>query len=240
MPKENPILYTAAMITAILDGSKTETRRIMKGKSPNSIFHPGEWADSYVLDPGNESWRQKDNRYGNAGDLLWVREAFVEDPNCDHESWNENFLSFYQWDNSKTDKLKNLPNALRSPAHVMYAQNHPNIIDMTWRPSIHMPRWACRIELENSSVHWERLHAITEAGAIAEGIKSIAVDGIPGYQDYSGQLSFFSNEAQPEHHVSAAVQSYKSLWNSINGENAWDRNDWVQVIKFKVKKVFKK
>jgi hypothetical protein len=74
--KERPILFQGAMVRALLDGSKTQTRRIAKPRRKPSLLDG--WTDGYVLDPGNSDWLMADNPYGQPGDRLWVRETFAD------------------------------------------------------------------------------------------------------------------------------------------------------------------
>lgn len=73
--KERPILFSAPMVRAILEGRKTQTRRIIKSRKNNSIFMGG-WTDSFILDEGNREWTLSECPYGQPGDHLWVRESW--------------------------------------------------------------------------------------------------------------------------------------------------------------------
>ena len=152
--KERPILFSAPMVRAILDGRKTQTRRIVKPQPPAGCEYATS-VGSYALcfaDGTSASAapicvpptpRSKDHRlpspYGAPGDRLWVRETFC----------------------------------LRNPEHhpergYWYAATD-DVDNPRWTPSIHMPRRASRLTLEVTGVRVERLQAITEADAIAEG-----------------------------------------------------------------------
>lgn len=190
--KERPILFNAAMVNAILDGRKTQTRRLAKPRKHPSLL-AGNWSDAYVLDGGNHDWLMQDNIYGQPGDQLWVRETFsivprtayrmsegveqIEKPTCNHDA------AIYRagWDRSAGG--------------------------LRWQPSIHMPRWASRIQLEVTALRIERLQNITIADALAEGINHKTM-------------------ACPRH-------EYFQLWNSINGDMNHEQNPWVWVIEFK-------
>lgn len=144
--KERPILFSAPMVRAILDGRKTQTRRKVKPK----------WSIYPASDPRMNKWSPA-CPYGRPGDLLWVREtAIVSPPNwCDlHDSSH--------------------PNAPGGPRVVQYLASEPcreaaNTYKLKATPSIFMPRWASRITLEITGVRAERLKDISEADAIAEG-----------------------------------------------------------------------
>jgi hypothetical protein len=159
MSKTRPILFSAPMVRALLDGSKTQTRRAVKARADwamgkRCILQPHELAGE--VNQGDYS----NCPYGKPGDRLWVREA---------------------WRTSKVaDELK--------PSQLVFggcnpiwheAQNevpfHPSDFGKL-RPSIFMPRWASRITLEITGVRVERLQAINEVDAIAEGAHGLHVD----------------------------------------------------------------
>ena len=142
--KERPILFSAPMVRAILEGKKTQTRRVWK--QPTSLCMKDD-----CLYATEHDARQSFNPiardeivcpYGQRGDRLWVREAFHICPH--HEDY------FYRADD------ENLP--LKCKAHTK------------WKPSIHMPRRASRITLEITSIRVERLQDISDADALAEGV----------------------------------------------------------------------
>ncbi len=89
-----------------------------------------------------------------------------------------------------------------------------------WRPSIHMPRWASRITLEITAVRVERLQAISEADAIAEGVE----------QYKSGYFKAYNCK---EGFCTTAFVSFMSLWSQINSPGSWDANPWVWVVEFR-------
>lgn len=138
------------MVKAILDGRKTQTRRTFKARR-NSIFTPGQWADSYVLDPGNAEWRARETPWA-VGDVLWVREAFTLVGNVD-PPWVLYRASGYEAECKRHG-----------------FDNPPPETSVRWKPSIHMPRWASRITLKVTAVKVERLQDISEDDAKAEGM----------------------------------------------------------------------
>lgn len=152
MVKEHPILMSGAMVRAVLDGSKTQTRRVVKQLDPamgacttgnDGLPMPVCWAyGGPVLHCP----------YGKPGDRIWVRETWY----CDHfevqkgpylEVPEAHELLVYRADNERP-----------------YEAEQP-----VWRPSIHMPRWASRVLLEIVSVRVERLNDCSDADARAEG-----------------------------------------------------------------------
>lgn len=193
--KERPILFSGAMVRAIRDGRKTQTRRPVKGWALEWL-QPGYFTPEYVADPENHACP-----YGQPGDRLWVREAFMQEP------------ADYCWEASVSTPSR--------PATTIYrADSDPRgeAKGCGWKPSIHMPRSACRLELEVTSVRVERLNDCSEKDAIAEGLMPSP----------SGWWSGADGQAAP-----TPQAAYALLWNSINGAGSWDANPWVWVVEFK-------
>ena len=94
-----------------------------------------------------------------------------------------------------------------------------------WKPSIFMPREACRIELEITGIRVDRLNEISEADALAEGIHEFKLP----------QMSYFHSrkEAPTEDHFLTPRMAYRDLWQSINGPGSWEKNPFVWAIEFK-------
>lgn len=209
---EHPILFSAPMVRAILDGKKSQTRRVAKKmvRHPDlgNLYTPGALA----MEGEPQHVIERACPYGRPGDRLWVRETW-QGPLFDGE-------------HGDVDRR-----TIEKPEHCVYKADGvpaPEFIDADdnlqccWRPSIHMPRWASRITLEITSVRVERLQDISEADAIAEGIESRA----DGWAWYTGQDHKTSYTTQP-------ITSYRSLWDSINGAESWAANPWVWVVEFK-------
>ena len=139
-PKYKPIIFSAPMVKAILDGRKTQTRRIVTVKNKNSC------------------------PYGQPGDRLWVRETWGvgsrPDPLGGYEGIEYRADEFYLEDSDDLPCLRVTP-----PPDVCLLD-----YDSGWMPSIHMPRWASRITLEVTGVRVERLQDISSTDAWAEGI----------------------------------------------------------------------
>ena len=144
---DRPIIFSAPMIRALLEGRKSQTRRVISTKGQANLFN-GDWSDDYVLDPGNAAWRDQIVRYA-PGDRLWVREACATwvGGHCD---------TAY-----RADETSDSWEDLRHDARLGF-----------WkiRPSIHMPRWASRLTLTVTDVRVQRLGDLTDEDAIAEGI----------------------------------------------------------------------
>lgn len=220
--KERPILFSAAMVRAILDGRKTQTRRMVKHGQVFRLVPGGDlsreerkavYASPFQWDHSNQVHPTVDELlsccpYGVPGDRLWVRET---------------------WAWSGTDKRI-------TPSDPWYMATHYKGEDfgIRWRPSIHMPRWASRITLEVVSVRVERLQEISEADAISEGVQSVR----DHYGDPSIPLMHCGTVAWQRYDGAAcaapsAQLSYQSLWESINGPGSWAANPWVWVVEFK-------
>jgi len=190
------------MVRALLDCSKTQTRRIVKPQPPaeaKDVFtfhHPDPRTHFYGFDgEALMDWAQP-CPYGEAGDRLYVRETW-QHSNHPCGPYEDDCIVFYRAD-YLDDPLG--PDLERSA----------DGIRRQWRPSIHMPRAASRIALEVTGVRVERLHDITDADALAEGVDRTNTS-IPGY----------------------ARDRFIRLWTSINGNESWDANPWVWVIEFR-------
>lgn len=164
--KERPILFSAPMVRALLAGTKTQTRRVVKGTALEWL-QPRAFTPEYVGLPENHLCP-----YGFAGDRLWVREAWMPDPPADG-TW-----AYTAWAGERIGQIAGVPERFQHPAFCNYAANwlHGPI---RWTPSIHMPRWASRITLEVTGVRVERLQSISEADAAAEGWPEPPGDGTP-------------------------------------------------------------
>ena len=203
---DRPIIFSAPMVRALLDGRKTQTRRVLGNSGPgrgrSNIFSAQiGWSDSYVLDPGNANWRERDTPDA-PGDRLWVREC-----------WRT--ASAY-------DDLS--PSQMGGEEPIRYEA------DQTWqtwgwgrphstgrhRAARHMPRWASRLALLVTDVRVQRLQEISSAGAIAEGCPP-----------YANSATIDCDTPNPR-------DDFKRLWNSIHGSDAWDANPWVAAISFTV------
>lgn len=223
--KERPLLFSAPMVLATLDGSKTQTRRIFNPRrwtaarlnllrfvhvlfgEATKILSCAQPADTayagFDIFPYAHSPSYFKCPYGQPGDRLWVRETHC--PNwCDKTIYKADGGSAIEAGYPKEPK---------------------------WRPSIHMRREYSRILLEITDVRIERLQDISEADAMAEGISEVnfrPCDGFPLSLGYmvgkdDGKTSL----------ATSAIAAYRELWEAINGASSWDKNPWVWVIEFK-------
>jgi hypothetical protein len=209
--KERPILFSAPMVRAILNGTKTQTRRVVKpwnGAEPSSKPAP---ADLEYL-PDFTCYRST-CPYGQPGDQLWVRESFQPFLADGVDHWKANWETGegYAVGYPATDGIKEFIDA-------------DDNLKSTCKPSIHMPRWASRILLEVVSVRVERLQDISVADAIAEGIEP---------EPETAHWKNYDTSPGGWRYLESPIQSYRTLWNSINGPDAWDANPWVWVVEFK-------
>lgn len=218
------ILFNGPMVRAILEGWKTQTRRTRGlGRLNDSWYRDridkvecrdGLW-HFWELGHGSSALPVFTARcpYGQPGDRLWVKET--------HGFWCHSFESVgVQYAAGGEDQIVYFPDEKGMPTlEVQTRRNRDGSRRM--RPSIHMPRWASRIDLENSRIRVERLQDIREVGAKKEGIKSLPGGGYGTDEPFSCE--------------NTARDAFQSLWESINGLESWDENPWVWVIEFRRK-----
>ncbi|STV26454.1 morphogenetic protein [Klebsiella pneumoniae] len=211
------MIFNGEMVRALLDGRKTQTRRIVKG-TDSAVKFCKEWNIN-----GEEVFvvlGEKDHTgmnpvlgaiscpFGAVGNRIWVREAFRV-----HSRATDVATLVYKASerNSWTEQTHRVPVAVC---------NKPATPEK-WTPSLHMPRWASRILLEITDVRVERLNAINEHDAQAEGVAKLRGGFWKHYQPGWTQ------------HQLSARGSFVTLWKSIYGDESWNSNPWVWVIKFK-------
>lgn len=190
---EKPILFNGNMVRAILDGRKTQTRRIIKIRdgedfcARNAIDQAVFTTDSVTYHAVNPPCRE--------GDVLWVRETFGGQVR-NYGGGVGRFTVF----------------CATNPKAVDYISSCGTPFPVKWKPSIHMPRWACRLFLRVKSVRVERLQEISEADAIAEG--------------------FPFPKGQNENYPDRARYWFKNLWSDVYGSSSWESNPLVWVVEF--------
>lgn len=204
--KERGMIFNGGMVRAILDGRKTQTRRPIKWKQTR-FTEIGEredgskWPWSEDAEHACDFWHPCP--FGAVGDRIWVRETWAD------AGASAPDLKLYR---------------ANYPEHVpSIYENVPPAKEIRWTPSIHMPRTASRILLEITDVRVERLNAISEEDATAEGIPP-AGSLLP---DYPGTF------LTPKGYFATAKVAFQRLWESIYGEEGWLANPWVWVIEFK-------
>ncbi|HBU7548602.1 TPA: hypothetical protein MC769_004938 [Klebsiella aerogenes] len=210
--KERGMIFNGEMVRAILDGRKTQTRRPIKWKQTR-FTEIGEredgskWPWSEDAEHACDFWHPCP--FGAVGDRIWVREAFRV-----HSRATDVATLVYKSSerNSWTEQTHRVPVAVC---------NKPATPEK-WTPSLHMPRWASRILLEITDVRVERLNAISEEDARAEGI----IDG--GCLNCGEPEPCGCDNPEPD-----ATDAFAYLWQSIYGQENWNADPWVWVIEFK-------
>lgn len=225
---ERPIIFSGRMVRAILEGRKTQTRRVARFASdetpvewpcaaPVACEHCGSTSGRRCQAPSagqvhlhranGFNWHNADCPYGAPGNTLWVRESF--------------FVNHIEHVRGALPKTRPVDAPAGRPAELLYRADgdfadHFEQVDnpdaAVWRPSIHMPRWASRITLRVTAVRVERLGKLSDSDARAEGLTRGDVN----------------NHGGP-------VPAFAVLWDTINGERApWASNPWVWVVSFEV------
>jgi len=228
---EKPILFSGAMVRAILDGRKIQTRRIIKNQNlsgaPRSFKAYDLAEGGYGFENDDDIWKSP---YGKPGDQLWVRETWrvgawkkeglvavdYAADNFPREEWlkvtdSEQFERLSQ--QSTDDAIKANTPIINDRFHWEFGK-----APTRWRPSIHMPRWAARIFLRVTDIRVERLQEITGADVFAEGVDN-------------GK----SNHTMGSRYENMQRMAFEDLWDSINGNRegcSWEDNPWVWVVEF--------
>jgi len=203
--KHIPILFSTPMVQAILEGRKTQTRRVVKPQPETvNIETPipmTEYLDKLkgmekkglkTVISGTGGHTFPNCPYGQPGDVLWVRETWQLFSPYGPEDYYFGY--------------KASPGEIGIEASEKYDYAFPDI----WKPSIHMPKEACRLLLRVKSVRVERLQEITRGDAMDEGCPFANMADGPNPKDW-----------------------FNNLWQSINGPESWDANPWVWVVEFK-------
>lgn len=240
--RERPILFSAPMVRAILEGRKTQTRRVVKQqlRADTAGFLTGlevDFLTHWPINGGDYTGPGISCPYGQPGDRLWVRETW-----CPANSENGPVVLFaadcdrrYLVDESYPVDYEKYP-AGRS-AWTAWAADVESGSTKDWRPSIHMPRWASRISLEITDVRVERLQDLSEADAIAEGVDPAR--GVLGDDDMMVPAIMSAHDMGnlDKPMMPAAIARFVLLWDSINGKNPgvtnWNANPWVWVVSFR-------
>lgn len=244
--KEHPILFSGAMVRAILEGRKTQTRRVIK---PQPIM---ECIESF-----GESWAWRNGKdwfsgvtveqltasyglarycpYGLQGDRLWVRESWKPIASGEMKAYGPDADGMIRygiayradgqckWDTRETrvSVIGGKPSGL---IH-LNANQHP------WKPSIHMRRTASRLTLEITDVRVERLQQISAEDVMAEGID------IETNEQHRGDFEYAEHVSIGGVGIGCSAETYPFVtgWNALNAKRgySWESNPWVWVIGFK-------
>jgi hypothetical protein len=218
--KEHPILFSGPMVRAILDGRKTQTRRVVNPQ-PKVVhdFYPDGTLETERLFRNGRRIRCP---YGVRGDRLWVRETcYLTAGGDDGEPMCVPPVSY----------------AADGPVN---RERYPFV-----RPSIHMPRWASRITLEVVDLAVQPLQTISDEDAIAEGVEQLFseaelakhpecwCDPMP-YKNYLWHGLPGKRCTEQFSSKKTARESFASLWDSINADRApWDSSPWVWAVTFR-------
>jgi hypothetical protein len=208
---DRPIIFSAPMVRALLDGRKTQTRRVLKPQ-------PGAGQSAHPYRTAMIDWQIREgvvvvssHKLPYAiGDRLWVREA-----------WRTS---------ADRDAIK--PRDLSHDTPLLFEGDDPDRTNSLglWgrlRPSIHMPRWASRLTLTVTDVRVQRLQEISRDDAIAEGLR-LASNQIEEFWRWPAPLD--------EALWLSPIAAYQSLWSSLHGPAAWDANPWVVALTFTVER----
>ena len=211
-----PILFSTNMVKAILEGKKTETRRIIKPvKLRTGTLLPMISTDlietGYIKPPYKP------------GDILWVRETFMP------------YIGMYIY---RATHLR--------PKTIFTFQGEKIEFKYPWKPLIFMPKKACRLFLEVISSHAERLQDITEEAALSEGIERSSWEySCKPYRNYNEpRMSLGKDCSCARGSFTTPRASFATLWNSINRKPkkgkpdiSWKSNPFVWVIKFEIREI---
>lgn len=207
---DRPIIFNGAMVRALLTGTKTQTRRIAKITAVMGNKVAIESPDEKLIELEDGEFRRGIFHYESTsalsgpyrlpyavGDRLWVREAFAVLADKPRGSW------IYRADSEE-------------------ARSAGPRVDVRWKPSIHMPRWASRLTLPVTDVRVQRLQQISEEDAIAEGAPCCTMDD-------DGR--FYEDADRGNRRL-----GFAGLWDSLHGSGAWDANPWIVALTFEVER----
>ncbi|MDQ7101478.1 hypothetical protein [Serratia sp. MF2] len=221
--KERPVIFNGEMVRAILDGRKTQTRRVIKNQRMGDCWNVKP-AESPLYERHSHDWWLPTGTkpysalpvcpFVQVGDRLWVRETFAvlgNEDGCPID-WDGNLIKGDEKQAARIYKAS----CWQAPGNygLWSIPDRDTQYEGTWRPSIHMPRWASRITLEITAVRVERLNDISHDDAKAEGCCYGRGGGVPDFA------------VTPADH-------FPTLWASIYGEESWRANPWVWVIEFR-------
>ncbi|MCH2238771.1 MULTISPECIES: hypothetical protein [Sphingomonadales] len=239
---DRPILFSAPMVRALLAGTKTQTRRVLKPQPARKIipchFSDTGWANATADELGCTCEPFPSPRFA-VGDRLWVKESW----------WIATRYSYGTTPGGDELPPPQLAYRRGDPVHYAADGNPPNCANRHYGPdglrgrmfaapdpyavwhrkvSIHMPRWASRLTLTVTDVRVERLQDISRDDAIAEGLTHKAGVIEPDW--------WMLPEPLHQGRWLSPVAAYRFLWNEINGPGAWDANPWVVAVSFEVRK----
>jgi hypothetical protein len=231
---EKPILFSTELVQAILDGRKTQTRRVITSDQLNDdpnywesfgvqrakdiTFTPQPSPGLYALfgNKGDDDWIEPiKSPYGKPSDELWVR-----------ETWQALQHGSYKPFDCKPSEIP------EQYADVRYKADEGET-QYPWKPSIHMPRWASRIQLTVKDIRVERVQDMS--------VEDMEEECITGHSKPSALLgkpnSYYQNGDGLKYNT--PQEAFRQLWDSINADRgySWESNPWVWVVEFEVKNV---
>lgn len=225
--KERPILFSTPMVQAILKGTKTQTRRVVKPQ-PEFVADGIPFKMSGTIPAKGGLPAQNVNTpiacpYGSIADVLWVREEHYRFGHWEHDNTKKRKSGRQAWKFvPDTDEIRYSDNP---PSEYRKGRHHKDPSTPAWhrRLARFMPKAAARILLEITNVRVERLQQISAQDAIAEGID---------YR-YDEETGYSYKHYTKDKYGPSPVHSFQTLWHSINGEQSWNYNPWVWVVEFK-------
>jgi hypothetical protein len=235
--KERPVIFSGPMVKAILEGRKTQTRRICKpacdmgGELAGSV-HPAKESGWIAWWPGNDPGLADFTKlayqdgfqcpYGKPGERLWVREsAYISQPN------------FGLPEDATHKDYDGQPRVVSYTVDMGFdAKRCAQDYGVKCSPSIHMPRWASRITLEITSVKVERLQEISDEDCKAEGIEHNWLGSDPCPPEYADEWERYGSDLEAEPCYSPK-ESFQTLWETIHGPDSWATNPWLWCISFR-------
>lgn len=217
---DRPILFSGPMVRALLDGRKTQTRRVLQPQPPSNVIRVDrslrgpQWHDMIDVDGGYENADFLQVAYA-VGARLWVREAHTLLPRTAYRG------------SVGTGTIEQVEHPTDGYTAAVFREGFDRSGRPRWRPGIHMPRWASRLTLTITDARVQRLQEISEADAIAEGAEVCRLPGIDG--------GVMVHTDHPCVTVSPG-RWYRQLWDSLNAARGfgWDANPWVVAVSFTV------
>jgi hypothetical protein len=202
--RDHPIIFSAPMVRALLEGRKTQTRRLAWRPAPVIAIVTEGHPTQEVLAPS--PWQRV-----LPGERLWVRETWKAVPACAYAH------------------VPSTPNPSHPAEAAVYRAGWDRSSGgVPWRPSIHMPRWASRLTLTVTDVRVQRLQEISEADAEAEGViqRGGLVGGwwVPGVEHQNRDFPILSRPTRRE--------MFAALWDVVHGSGAWLSNPEVVALTF--------
>lgn len=220
---ERPLIFSDEMVRAIIDGRKTQTRRICRCQDIGVATPPdrrlkgpigsrahalhGEWSESE-----RQFWLETMCERGKIGNRFWIREAWGYFGGEEYIYQREQSAVMYRatW---LTDSRRPVSHSGVTP-----------LGDRKWRTPVFMPRWASRLTIELTEIRIERVQDISDADAIAEGLYQRCGDVYPAITEYSCGDDFWTTKPRI---------AFQRLWMRINGKASWDANPFVWPLSFK-------